>query len=336
MNNFNSKMILILGSIFAAFFLGEGIVRLSRIKPIVPTNHMETWAQKDQLLGWRCKPGTYRVDCEHHEMTIEAAGLRRTTGRNSDNVFSPKAVIVLLGGSWCMGYGIRDEETLASRLQIRFPDMVVLNLATPGYGTYQSLLRLEEFFHDRKTDVPVIVLYEFSDHHMCRNVAGYACVKGFSTYGGSHLEPPHLLRNEFGEWIKYPGHNHNLLNMANKSHLIFFIQDRILCWRMAGRDLQAKDATQYCLSEMNKLCRDNSAKFVVLFIHGASELISELESWCSHNEIFFVNCHSEIPWLHPDYFLCSGDRRSGHPNSKLVSLWYETLSNSLISNGLVE
>ncbi|MBI4964543.1 MAG: hypothetical protein HY913_14795 [Desulfomonile tiedjei] len=320
----------VVGSVLVALLAAEAIARLIHVKPEQPIRHMENWAEFDPSLGWRVRPGPHPVDCEQNEMTIEPGGLRKTTGRPSTNAASPKAVIIVLGGSWGLGYGVKDEETLASQLQERFPDVLVLNHACPGYGTYQNLLKLQGLLSNEKFNVPVMVLYELGDHQVLRNVAGYEWIRGLSTYDGTHFEPPHLLQDHSGRWQQYPPRKYNLLSLADKSHLIYFVQDRLLYYRTKDRNGQGEDATLYCLSEMNKLCKAHSTGFLTLFVYGTPELLEGIQAHCKASDIAFLNCYPDIPWKHPDWFLCAGT--SGHPNARLIKLWADRVSEYLMAN----
>jgi hypothetical protein len=324
------NFVCVVASVLVALLVAEAIVRLLHVKPETPVRHMENWAEIDPSLGWRARPGIHLVECEQQAMTIEPGGLRRTTGRGPNNPSAPREVIVILGGSWFLGFGVKDEETLASQLQERFPDVLVLNYACPGYGTYQCLIKLESLFRAQKFSVPVTVLYEFSDNQIIRSVAGYEWIRGLSTYDGTHFEPPHIIKDESGEWRKYRSRKYNLLSLADKSHLIYLIQDRVIYATTKGRKSQAMAATVHCLSEMNSVCKANAASLVTIYIHGPPNFVTHIQSYCKKSDIEFVNCFQGIPWQHPDFFLCAG--ASGHPNARLNKIWADCVSEYLLTN----
>ena len=64
---------------------------------------------------------------------------------------------------------ISDEDTLAWKLQQRFPEARVSNFGTGGYGGYQSLLFMERELP--RLGAGSVVLYVFTGHHTARNVA---------------------------------------------------------------------------------------------------------------------------------------------------------------------
>ncbi len=77
-------------------------------------------------------------------MTILPDGRRRSAMNSVLRSGAPKIVIV--GGSFVQGWAVSDQDTFAWKLQDRFADYDVLNLGTAGYGTYQSLLLIEDLF----------------------------------------------------------------------------------------------------------------------------------------------------------------------------------------------
>lgn len=90
------------------------------------------------VYGWELRPGAAaRID--GRLTTVNRWGQRgreherqRTGGRRR---------VLVLGDSVAFGYGVADEETFAARLEAR--GFEAINMAVPGYGTDQELLRLE-------------------------------------------------------------------------------------------------------------------------------------------------------------------------------------------------
>jgi hypothetical protein len=129
--------------------------------------------EPDSLLGWRPKEGNYRYapywgDEDDIQITILPNGRRKTDQHeNVAKISRPK--IIFVGGSWTMGWGISDHETFAWKVQKSLPDYEVLNFGSGAYGTYQSLLKLEQVFP--AIDGVEIVIYGFIEHHEERNVA---------------------------------------------------------------------------------------------------------------------------------------------------------------------
>ncbi|HET8647477.1 MAG TPA: hypothetical protein VFO85_18410 [Vicinamibacteria bacterium] len=100
-----------------------GLARLHRFSPVY---------------GWELRPGAQaRVDGQ--PTRVNGLGLR---GREHPRARTPGRVrLLMLGDSVAFGYGVGEEETFAARLENE--GFEVVNLAVPGFGTDQELLRLQ-------------------------------------------------------------------------------------------------------------------------------------------------------------------------------------------------
>lgn len=93
-----------------------------------------------ERLGWTPTPGVEDDEDPRARVTINARGYR---GRLVPLERAPGIRrVVLLGDSVAFGTGVADDETFAARLAS--PGVETINLAVPGYGIDQSLLRLEQ------------------------------------------------------------------------------------------------------------------------------------------------------------------------------------------------
>jgi hypothetical protein len=91
-----------------------------------------------RVYGWELRPGV-RVLVDGQATSVNRWGQR---GREHDPARTGgRRRVLVLGDSVAFGYGVADEETFAARLEGR--GLEVVNMAVPGYGTDQALLRLE-------------------------------------------------------------------------------------------------------------------------------------------------------------------------------------------------
>jgi len=121
--------------------------------------------QTDPLFGWSHKPnstGLHRkpsdFDVYYH---IDPFGHRIT----SAGYHLPK--ILLLGGSFTFGHGVKDDEAYPARLQQHWPDYKIINASVNGWGSTQALLKLEQQL-EQHSDIR-LVIYAFMTHHLQRN-----------------------------------------------------------------------------------------------------------------------------------------------------------------------
>lgn len=90
-----------------------------------------------EAYGWEPVPGMVAA-IDGQKTTVNAHG-QRGTAHPRERTGRPR--LVVLGDSIAFGHGVSDEATFAARLEARGYEVV--NLAVDGYGTDQSLLRLE-------------------------------------------------------------------------------------------------------------------------------------------------------------------------------------------------
>jgi lysophospholipase L1-like esterase len=147
-------LVLLVG-VLVALALGEVLLRVvvpgTRGIHVHPTdvtrdrfiNH-DRIGRYDELLGWTLQPdavGENRGREFRHEIRTNSLGFRDdefAVGRGAT-----KRRIVLLGDSFGMGWGVRRDEMLASRLESTLQDTEVINLSVAGYGTDQEVLLYE-------------------------------------------------------------------------------------------------------------------------------------------------------------------------------------------------
>ena len=123
------------------------------------------------ILGWEPKPGVYKFKAHSNlakddfTMTIIEDGIRYS-GKYEKKY---NKVIGAFGGSFTQGAAVNDEDNFPYFLQekLRKEFIKVENYGVGGYGTYQSLLKLEQILSKKKFD---LVIYAFLSHHEYRNI----------------------------------------------------------------------------------------------------------------------------------------------------------------------
>ncbi|MAG33859.1 MAG: hypothetical protein CL908_23505 [Deltaproteobacteria bacterium] len=164
----SARLGLVLGGVFLALLAAEVLVRL--LRPCAVHGAPQEAPQKaiyqyDERLGWRGRPGgsgvfasygfAVRVQLDQHGYRSNVAPAR--AGHRN---------IVLIGDSVAWGWGVEDDEVAAGVMMRAHSNWNVYNLASPGYGTDQEYLALQEFL-DRNRLAPiddcVLVLYPVND-----------------------------------------------------------------------------------------------------------------------------------------------------------------------------
>ena len=310
------RLLLVIASIVLVLGGAEIILRLVEYRKTAPAGgfHSDRWAAPDKELGWITRPGYWGVDIRKTPMTILYGGERLTKGEVET---MDEAVCLLVGGSYMLGYGVADNDTIASNLRRRYPAWHFVNVAVPGYGTYQSYLMLKRYVEEHPVNLPRRVVYGYMDHHGVRNIAPYDWIKGLSSYRGVHIAPPHLERAEDGSWVERPYEEINFLGLADNLSLVYFLQDIYLRYTRPLSHDEGPAATCHILGLMQGFCEEHGIEFDVVNISKSDPAWSEATEKCAREKgIGFADCSMDIRYEDPEWFLTKDGEVSGHPNEK--------------------
>jgi len=277
--------------------------------------------QPDPVLGWRPKPGRYVIrDVRYgNEVTYT---FWQDGSRATKPVFSPDASkdrVVFIGCSLTQGWGVSDQETFAWKLQAKHPSLQFRNLGVVGYGTYQSLLLLEDYFR-RAGDQPKLVIYGFIDNHQYRNVATLSWLLDLSRQscrGIVHI--PYCLQGPQGGLQCFPPMTYPRWWGDRQSYLVNFVKDLYLKWSFRNRIAQKAPVTNTLFVRMRDLCLAHHAKLYVVNLHWhAYEKI--YRKLLDQDGIENFNCYDE--GIMNRFDKKTGD---GHPNKEVHTLFTECI-----------
>jgi len=153
---------LICAGVLLGALAGESVARLIGFEFRPHMRNRVYFAQPDRLLGWRNRPGLagpYGGDEFLTWVTINPAGQRGPSHPYRRN--PGKRRVAVLGDSQTWGDGVADDETFVALLDRA--DTEVLSFATPGWGTDQQLLALDNDAARYAPDVVVLALFIGND-----------------------------------------------------------------------------------------------------------------------------------------------------------------------------
>jgi hypothetical protein len=159
--------------------------------------------------GWALHPGLSLV-AGRRRTTIDASG-----HRDGGPPLPPSAApVVILGDSVAFGVEVDDAETFAARL--REEGVPALNLAVPGWGTDQELLRLRREVGAASAVVLNVCLEnDFADNHSAAFFYDGVHPKPYFTLEGGALilHDAHVRswRRRLAAWLKLHSHLYNRL-----------------------------------------------------------------------------------------------------------------------------
>jgi len=174
---------------------------------------------------------------------------------------APGPTVIIVGCSYAEGYGLRDDQAFVWKLQQRFPRLQILNFATPGYGTYQSLQLLRELVEQRQIH-PALVIYGFVPFHAGRNVLTYHHLNAFRAFGGDRFSPPHVELRD-GRLTEFPPFVVPNWPLEESSALVTLLHDAELRVRLGDRESQQEEVTLQLLREMDAFVKSTGARFLV-------------------------------------------------------------------------
>ncbi|MGM9991437.1 MAG: hypothetical protein ACI376_01120 [Candidatus Bruticola sp.] len=115
--------------------------------------------------GWGLERGLYPSSEDRTALeTVWPNGQRASRPSNSN--LKTKQRVLLLGCSYIFGSGLDDQDTLAWRLNQKYPHVQFDNYGVPGWGTYQCLMLEETLLKDNSYD---LVIYGAINDHRNRN-----------------------------------------------------------------------------------------------------------------------------------------------------------------------
>ncbi len=249
---------------------------------------------EDKEMGWKPKPGEYLFAPWSEEgKTTKLTILNDGSRLNDHEDYKKKEKIIFIGGSLTQGQAVNDNETFPWLLQKKIKSYKIKNYGVGGYGGTQSFLKLKSIFNEQ-TNIR-LVLYGFIPHHEIRNIAAgswmYLLNKNSRGIEGKLSLPYASLEN--GNIKIHKPKKYFELPLGNKSALVAKIEKRILKIDSFKRSLQKTEISKKIVLDMNKISKDNGAKFIFLFLN-VNELPSKqfdtYDKFLKENNIEYIKC----------------------------------------------
>lgn len=291
-------------------------------KPVAPVSQTKSH-EFDKDLGWKLIPGDYEIGPFNDIGDSMSITIKKDTGRVTriDNNGVGDDQITFIGGSYMMGYGLDDNETAVWKLQQRFPHSDFRNLAVSGYGTFQSLLVLEDEL--KKGNRPKCVIYGAFQHHQLRNVAQGAWLMQL------RRKIPYVTLQNDSTFQRNESVGMYNLRLTEKLALAS-LAERVVNWsRSFKRVKDAQKLTHLIIREMQRLCREYGIVFYVATLHYLPEDMKYLRPFLDESNIRFIDCH--VPLTRDNSI-----KDDGHPDESVNDIWVERIAKRLISDGITD
>jgi hypothetical protein len=314
-------------SIAIAIAIIEAGLRLAGYEPrrLSANIAFTSWAAPDGRLGWVNRPGTWRsVGPGNVPMTFEADGRRHDPAGNKPANL-PRILVV--GCSFTQGYGVADDETYAHYINESLPSAELLNFGTGAYGSYQSRLRVNQYFSAPHAETPLVIYGLFFSHHF-RDLAPLSWIKSLTMSDGGYIVPPNVRGRE-GQVVESPGGPIGLWPLESRSAAVALAHLGVMTLtnRLSGK--MGWPVFQHGILEMQKAAAAHKA---ALLIVGLVSVPGEYGEWLRAqraNGIDYIECQ------HPD----DGKDPSlqiggiGHPSARMHRWWADCALKALAERG---
>jgi hypothetical protein len=226
--------------------------------------------------------------------------------------------MLLVGCSFTMGWAVSDDQTWAWRVQELRPDVEVVNQGVVGYGTFQSLLRLDQLLRREGQQRPARVLYGFINHGG-RNVAAPRWLRGLAV-DKLPAATPYCSLTADGRLQRHPPEGYPSLPFHEHLALVALLEKAWLAWRAGGRYASAVPVTQLLLLEMAERCRAAGVGFSLVVLHVPEAVKALYMAYAEQQRIDVIDCNQE------HYDPVPGEV---HPNAAAHRRWGDCIAAAL-------
>ena len=219
-----------------------------------------------------------------------------------------------------MGHALDDDETMAWKIQQRFPRMDIRNLGVSGYGTLQALIMLENEL--KKGNKPKCVIYGAFQHHELRNVAQGDWLMEL----GEKKVPYLILINDstFERKGLIGMHSLQLTDRLASAYLAERTLNRFLSYK---RVKDSKKLFSLIIQEMQRTCSEYQVSFYVVPLSYPQDEMNDLVTFLKDKGIKYIDCNVS---LSPDNII----KDDGHPGESVNDIWVERIAKRLIQDGI--
>lgn len=314
--------------------LVEAGLRVTGRAPYRPAATRYQRFEPHETLGWVKRPGSFPDHQEHEDpprdieehflpLNLRASSRAMIEG----GVAGDRPQLLLLGCSFTEGGGLSDEETLAWKLQERFPNLEVLNMGTSAWSTYQNLLALDELvFKAPELRNVRAVIYGLVDFHEYRNIGNALWHRELSWLSstGSVALPSCAMRD--GALSCDPPLPYPRLPLRRYLATATMLEELILTFKQRGRAETRKDVQVELLKRMKEKLAARGISFTVAYLGAVNEPKDLYVEKLRATGVDVRDCvHPEQEPGRPlaDKYVI---RQNGHPNRLVNDYWTECLS----------
>lgn len=278
-------------------------------------------------LGWISRADTFRFPLGHLIGEPEREELVVTIGDDLGRATAAPGAprgdqrVVFIGCSFTFGWAVQDDETFVWKVQEALPEIDALNLGTGGYGSLQSLLRIERYFELAEGPLPALVVYGLIGGHGNRDVAEYSWQRMMSMEG-SHVVPvPRATVDDEGRLVRLGTQAYPVWPLGTHSAFVAWAADRYARARARGREEEAQFVHAAVVREMHEVVEAAGSRLLVVLLELSDERTEFFGGQFEAAGIDVVSCRDARSGR-PEYRVPV----DGHPNPALHAIWAECIA----------
>lgn len=285
----------------------------------------------DSLLGYKHIPGSYHVTLPtglEFDITLDENTNRITRPTDSYLEDAPRPEAWIFGGSFVEGWSIENYDTFPWRLQDRFPSIDVVNFGVGGYGTIQTLLKLEQLLNQDRH--PAFIVIAYSALHDERNTLLRSRIKEVSAWNhlGEMGQPAARLVGSDSLDIRYRKIEYRTVPLIRYSALAHCVDLAIN--KVERRFVNSHQITRTIIEKIAQLGADHDFPVILAHIYAGPDSASLME-WATNLGIHVVDISVD---LKDDGM--SNRPFDAHPSALANKFYAEELGKYIEELGLVE
>lgn len=280
--------------------LAELLLRITGISPLHIRKQKITIApeggfyQPDSLLGYKHRPGTFTLtlnDALTWTATHRENTYRITRPVTDDSLYTGKPELWIFGCSFTHGWSVNDDQTFPWIIQQQLPGYDVKNFGIGGTGTLTSLLQLkDELTHGHKPSAVILAYASFHDERSTLLSSWRKLLYQASTL--PEIRPPYArLGNDGKPEVFYRDGMFHASWWVRHSALCNFLQEKWFSYE--DYKVKSHDVSCAIIGEMNRLIREQQARFLVAGITTATDTRKTLD-FCAAQGIDTISIATDL------------------------------------------
>lgn len=287
--------------------------------------------QKDSLLGYRHIAGSYHVTLPtglEFDLTNDEATNRITRPTDSYLEDAPRPEVWIFGGSFVEGWSIEDYETFPWLLQERFSSVDIINFGVGGYGTVQTLLKLDQLLGEGRR--PALVVVAYSALHDERNTLLRSRIKEVAAWNhlGEMGQPVARIAEDDSLSLRYEEIQYRTVPFVKYSALAHCVDLAIN--KIERRFVDSHAVTRKIIEKISQRGTENNFPVLLAHIYTGPESESLME-WARNQGLQTVDISVDL-----QVEGMSNRPFDAHPSAKANEIYAQVLGDFIAETGFMK